>query len=159
MPPVKTKSIQSIARAVQLPTVPDQLLGWPWFYGQEFALEALETDTKSISVSDVQRILVTHVASRSTGAYKITKIKEGGRSRDYIESSAPVHIETLVFNASEPVRLPCAFWVPGNTTVSVSLLDLSGNPNTVHLTWYGAVIVPGSDAEKLLKKLLRFYQA
>ncbi len=156
MPPTSAKSRH---HALYVPGMPQQLLGWPWFHGQEFELDGLGTDTQSISVPDVQRVLVTRVSSKSTGPYKITAIKEGGRSRDFIDEAAPVHIDTLVNGATEPVRLPCAFWIPGNTTVAISLLDVSENPNTVHLTWFGAIIVPGSDAEKLLKRLLRFYQA
>ena len=85
------------------------------------------------TTSDAAHI-VTHITGTSTGDYTIMLRTD---SSDRQLMTIPVHSVAMVGTGELPFKLPKPLMLAPNTTVSFSIVDLSGNGNDVYFTMWG----------------------
>jgi hypothetical protein len=98
------------------------------------ALSALGTATPAVTTTADAAHVVTLITGASTGEYSITLRTD---SSDRILMPLPIHSSAMVGTAERPFPLPKPLLLAPNTTVSLTVTDLSNATNEVWFALWG----------------------
>ncbi len=143
------------AQVLALPEIPKQLAGPPFGYGLEFSFTPGQTDDASLTLSKRRDVLLTHWGIYTPQPFKLTAIKESARG-DRSILGAPVHVYTIAHQQMEPVRMPFALYVPGNSTVMFEGIDVANQAYEAFIGLYGIEL--GGPAARTIQELVNFYE-
>lgn len=112
------------------------------------ALAGNATTPQVIQITDKDFRWIYAIA-QSTGDF-LTTIMDGGRQNRQFQN-IPVHRDSFWGTAQLPALLLSPYRFLKQTPISIVLTDVSGNPNTIHLTFRGAQVDPDPDPSVIAK--------
>lgn len=95
---------------------------------------ANQTSQASIKITADSAFIAKYITGVSTGAYLITPRIDAS---DRVLVNTPIHSAAYVGTAERPMILPKPLLLPGNTTISFDVTDLSGADNSVYFSFIG----------------------
>jgi hypothetical protein len=90
-----------------------------------------------------------YAIAQSTGDFLSTILDGGRQGRQF--QNIPVHRDSFWGTAQNPMLLLTPYRFLKQTPLSLVLTDVSGAPNTIHLTFRGAQVDPDPDSSVIAK--------
>lgn len=137
----------------------DRMVGEPYFLEFTRVLDANSTHSDAVTLSQPLGILLTGIAIDSAAefTFKLHTTLNGDMTSDGDNIYSNTFSGRGVVQAmNDPVDFPCAWYLPGSTTVTIHYLNLSGSTNLVNTTLAGVRVRAGSQFERDLMEANRY---